>query len=34
MDGLTTLQELRARGQRVPVIMCSSLTQRGRAGDH
>jgi two-component system chemotaxis response regulator CheB len=29
MDGLETLRELRARGQRMPVIMCSSLTQRG-----
>jgi two-component system chemotaxis response regulator CheB len=29
MDGLMTLRELRARGHRMPVIMCSSLTQRG-----
>src|SRR6185437_16181266 len=29
MDGLTTLRQLRARGNRMPVIMCSSLTQRG-----
>src|SRR5215472_12923084 len=29
MDGLTTLRKLRAEGHRVPVIMCSSLTQRG-----
>lgn len=29
MDGLATLRELRKRGHRVPVIMCSSLTQRG-----
>lgn len=29
MDGLATLRELRRRGNRVPVIMCSSLTQRG-----
>ncbi len=29
MDGLFTLRELRARGHRMPVIMCSSLTQRG-----
>jgi two-component system, chemotaxis family, protein-glutamate methylesterase/glutaminase len=29
MDGLATLRELRARGNHVPVIMCSSLTQRG-----
>src|SRR5579863_3249169 len=29
MDGLATLRELRARGQHVPVIICSSLTQRG-----
>jgi two-component system chemotaxis response regulator CheB len=29
MDGLLTLRKLRARGHRMPVIMCSSLTQRG-----
>jgi two-component system chemotaxis response regulator CheB len=29
MDGLVTLRQLRARGYRIPVIMCSSLTQRG-----
>jgi two-component system, chemotaxis family, protein-glutamate methylesterase/glutaminase len=29
MDGLATLRELRACGHRMPVIMCSSLTQRG-----
>ncbi|HEY1897120.1 MAG TPA: chemotaxis response regulator protein-glutamate methylesterase [Terracidiphilus sp.] len=29
MDGLTTLRRLRMRGHRVPVIMCSALTQRG-----
>jgi two-component system chemotaxis response regulator CheB len=29
MDGLVTLRQLRARGHRMPVIMCSSLTQRG-----
>ena len=29
MDGLATLRELRRRGHRMPVIMCSSLTQRG-----
>jgi two-component system, chemotaxis family, protein-glutamate methylesterase/glutaminase len=29
MDGLATLRELRRRGHKVPVIMCSSLTQRG-----
>jgi two-component system, chemotaxis family, protein-glutamate methylesterase/glutaminase len=29
MDGLATLRELRRRGNRMPVIMCSSLTQRG-----
>jgi two-component system, chemotaxis family, protein-glutamate methylesterase/glutaminase len=29
MDGLVTLRELRRRGHRMPVIMCSSLTQRG-----
>lgn len=29
MDGLVTLRELRKRGNKMPVIMCSSLTQRG-----
>jgi two-component system, chemotaxis family, protein-glutamate methylesterase/glutaminase len=29
MDGLVTLRELRQRGPKTPVIMCSSLTQRG-----
>jgi two-component system chemotaxis response regulator CheB len=29
MDGLATLRELRTRDHEVPVIMCSSLTQRG-----
>ncbi len=29
MDGLATLRELRARGHKMPVIMCSSLTQHG-----
>jgi two-component system chemotaxis response regulator CheB len=29
MDGLATLREVRGRGHRMPVIMCSSLTQRG-----
>jgi two-component system chemotaxis response regulator CheB len=29
MDGLITLRELRKRGHKMPVIMCSSLTQRG-----
>jgi two-component system chemotaxis response regulator CheB len=29
MDGLATLRKLRGRGHRMPVIMCSSLTQRG-----
>ena len=29
MDGLVTLKQLRARGHRMPIIMCSSLTQRG-----
>src|SRR5579859_4012670 len=29
MDGLLTLKELRRRGYKMPVIMCSSLTQRG-----
>lgn len=29
MDGLATLRNLRARGQTMPVIMCSALTQRG-----
>ncbi len=29
MDGLVTLKELRKLGHKMPVIMCSSLTQRG-----
>jgi two-component system chemotaxis response regulator CheB len=29
MDGLVTLKQLRSRGYKIPVIMCSSLTQRG-----
>jgi two-component system chemotaxis response regulator CheB len=29
MDGLVTLRELRRRGNKMPVIMCSALTQRG-----
>jgi two-component system chemotaxis response regulator CheB len=29
MDGLQTLRKLRGGGHRMPVIMCSSLTQRG-----
>jgi two-component system chemotaxis response regulator CheB len=29
MDGLATLRELRRTGHKMPVIMCSSLTQRG-----
>jgi two-component system, chemotaxis family, protein-glutamate methylesterase/glutaminase len=29
MDGLTTLRQLRVRGNKMPVIMCSSLTQQG-----
>jgi two-component system chemotaxis response regulator CheB len=29
MDGLATLRELRRRGHKMPVIMCSSLTLRG-----
>ena len=29
MDGLATLRALRKRGHKMPVIMCSSLTQRG-----
>jgi two-component system, chemotaxis family, protein-glutamate methylesterase/glutaminase len=29
MDGLSTLKLLKAKGKRVPVIMCSALTQRG-----
>jgi two-component system chemotaxis response regulator CheB len=28
-DGLATLREMRAKGFKMPVIMCSSLTQRG-----
>jgi len=31
MDGLATLRELRRRGHKMPVIMCSALTQRGAA---
>jgi two-component system chemotaxis response regulator CheB len=29
MDGLVTLRKMRAKGHKMPVIMCSSLTQRG-----
>ena len=29
MDGLSTLKRIKASGKRVPVIMCSTLTQRG-----
>jgi two-component system chemotaxis response regulator CheB len=29
MDGLVTLKQLRSRGHKMPVVMCSSLTQRG-----
>lgn len=29
MDGLSTLKALKARNRRLPVIMCSALTQRG-----
>ena len=29
MDGLNTLRQMKARGNRIPVIMCSALTQRG-----
>jgi two-component system chemotaxis response regulator CheB len=29
MDGLSTLKEMKSKGRRAPVIMCSSLTQRG-----
>ena len=29
MDGLVTLRKLRAKGHKMPIIMCSSLTQRG-----
>ena len=32
MDGLATLREMRMRGHSMPVIMCSSLTQRGARG--
>ncbi|HEX3005188.1 MAG TPA: chemotaxis response regulator protein-glutamate methylesterase [Angustibacter sp.] len=31
LDGIATLRELRARGNRVPVIMFSTLTERGAA---
>ena len=29
MDGLATLRQLRSRGHKMPVVMCSSLTHRG-----
>ncbi len=29
MDGLSTLKEMKVAGRHIPVIMCSSLTQRG-----
>lgn len=29
MDGLATLRKLRSRGHKMPVVMCSALTQRG-----
>jgi two-component system chemotaxis response regulator CheB len=29
MDGLSTLKQMKANGKRLPVIMCSTLTQRG-----
>jgi two-component system chemotaxis response regulator CheB len=29
MDGLVTLKRMRSKGHKMPVIMCSSLTQRG-----
>lgn len=29
MDGLATLRQLRAKGHRMPVIVCSALTRRG-----
>ena len=29
MDGLQTLKQMKARANRIPIIMCSSLTQRG-----
>ena len=29
MDGLSTLKQMKAKGRREPVIMCSGLTQRG-----
>lgn len=29
MDGLSTLKQIRKSGRRLPVIMCSALTQRG-----
>jgi two-component system, chemotaxis family, protein-glutamate methylesterase/glutaminase len=31
MDGVVTLRKMRGRNLRIPVIMCSSLTQRGAA---
>ena len=32
MDGLSTLKEMKTQEMKVPVIMCSALTQRGAAG--
>jgi len=29
MDGVSTLKQMKAAGSRIPVIMCSALTQRG-----
>ena len=29
MDGLSTLKQIRSSGRRLPIIMCSALTQRG-----
>jgi two-component system chemotaxis response regulator CheB len=29
MDGMSTLKQMKAKGLRIPVIMCSALTQRG-----
>src|SRR6266702_5430770 len=29
MDGLTTLEHIRAKDRRLPIIMCSSLTSHG-----
>ena len=34
MNGLATLQAMRQAGHRFPIIMFSTLTERGSRGDH